>query len=52
MNLNRPGTGHQLVKHVLNKASPLMKHLVKQQPPLSVPTKPNIHPRSKFKDRE
>jgi len=51
MNLNRPGTGHRLVKEVM-KTSPVLKHLTKQQHPPTAPTKPNVHPRSKFKDRD
>lgn len=50
MNLNRPGSGHALIKEVM-QASRVLKHLSKQQPAPTPPAKPDIIPRSKFADR-
>ena len=49
MNLNRPGSGHTLIKEVM-KTSRMLKHLTKQQP-APTPAKPGVAPRSKFADR-
>ena len=49
MNLNRPGSGHHLIKEVI-KTSRVLKHLTKQQHAPAQP-KDKIIPRSKFADR-
>lgn len=49
MNLNRPGSGHNLIKEVM-KTSRVLRHLTKQQP-APTPVKTNVVPRSKFADR-
>jgi hypothetical protein len=51
MNLNRPGSGHDLIKEVM-KSSRVIARLTKQQPvPEPTPVKPAVAPRSKFADR-
>jgi hypothetical protein len=49
-NLNRPGSGLQLIKQMMTKPGMLLKHLTKQQQ-APVQPKDNVAPRSKFTSR-
>ena len=49
-NLNRPGSGLQLIKQMMAKPGMLLKHLTKQQQ-APVQPKDKVTPRSKFAAR-
>ena len=50
-NLNRPGSGMQLIKQMMAKPGMLLKHLTKQQQ-APVQPKDKVIPRSKFAERQ